>query len=70
MVTAASRCGLRPRKAAEFIGVGLSTFWRYTKTREDFPKGVPLARNVTVFFEDELRTWLNNQADKQRAVEA
>lgn len=45
---------LRPRDAAEFLGIGLSTLWRWAKERHDFPKPARLSRNVSLFNEAEL----------------
>ena len=29
---------LRPKPAAEYLGIGLSTLWAWAKTRDDFPQ--------------------------------
>lgn len=59
--------GLRPAKAAEYIGVGVSTFWRYAKTIPDFPKPVKLSPRCTIFFESQLSDWLASRAAAYKA---
>lgn len=53
---------LRPKQAAEFLGVGIATFWRWVATRHDMPRGRKLSARCTVFDADELRTWRDAQA--------
>lgn len=51
---------LRPRAAAHRLGIGLATFWRYSK-RPDFPRPRRLSPRCTVFDEDELMKWRDEQ---------
>jgi predicted DNA-binding transcriptional regulator AlpA len=51
----------RPRAAAEFLGIGLSTFWRWAANRSDFPKGRALSSRVRVFDLNELAAWRDAQ---------
>lgn len=53
MQTAISK-SLRPKLAAEFLGIGVSTLWRWSKDRADFPKPTRLGPRITVFDEGEL----------------
>jgi prophage regulatory protein len=55
---------LRPRQAADFLGIGESTFWRWAKEREDFPKPIRLGPRTTVFPLDKLTAWRDAQATK------
>ncbi|MGF7191988.1 prophage regulatory protein [Robbsia andropogonis] len=55
--------GLRPAKGAEYLGIGISTFWRYAKTIPDFPRPVKVSPRVTLFMENELADWLRKRAD-------
>ena len=59
--------GLRPATAAEKLGVGLSTLWRYAQTIPDFPKPVKLSPRCTIFFESELDAWLASRAVVHKA---
>ncbi|MBQ0132403.1 MAG: AlpA family phage regulatory protein [Comamonas sp.] len=40
---------VRPKGAANLLGVGVSTFWRWVKERSDFPKPRKLSSRCTVF---------------------
>lgn len=53
---------LRPRQAAEFLGIGESTLWRWTKDRPDFPKPIKLGARTTVYPLDKLTAWRDAQA--------
>lgn len=55
---------LRPKQGAEFLGVGIATFWRWVATRQDFPRGRKLSARCTVFDADELKAWRDAQASK------
>lgn len=48
---------LRPKQAAEFLGVGISTLWRWAKERSDFPKARKLSPRCTVFDMQEIINW-------------
>jgi prophage regulatory protein len=52
---------LRPKHAAGFLGIGLSTFWRYASEREDFPKLRRLSSRCTVVDEAALIAWRDAQ---------
>jgi len=51
----------RPKHAAEFLGVGVSTLWRWAKERADFPKPRRLSSRCTVFDMGELVAWRDAQ---------
>lgn len=53
---------LRPKQAAEFLGIGIATFWRWASTRPDFPTPRHLSARCTVFDAAELRTWRDAQS--------
>ena len=56
------RLSLRPREAAEALGISERTLWTWTK-RGDVPH---VRRNGTVLYPvDLLRRWLNGQAEAQ-----
>lgn len=56
---------LRPKQGAEFLGVGITTFWRWVATRQDFPKGRKLSARCTVFDADELKAWRDAQVKQE-----
>lgn len=51
----------RPKQAAELLGIGLATFWRWSKERADFPKPIRLSARCTVFDGEQLIAWRNAQ---------
>lgn len=51
----------RPKEAANLLGVGVSTFWRWAKERNDFPKPRKLSNRCTVFDMQELLAWRDAQ---------
>ena len=53
----------RPKAAAELLGIGLSTFWRFAKERADFPKPRKLSSRCTVFDVNELLAWRDAQKE-------
>ena len=54
---------LRPADAARFIGVGLSTLWRYCKNHETtgFPQPKKVSERVTVFKRADLEAWVESR---------
>lgn len=55
---------VRPKGGADFLGIGLSTFWRWSRERHDFPKGIRLSARAVVFDLGELAAWRDAQAAK------
>ena len=53
---------LRPRQAAQFLGIGHSTLWRWSKERPDFPQPIVLGPRTTVWALDKLVAWRDAQA--------
>ena len=51
----------RPKQAAEFLGIGVATFWRWASERSDFPKMIRLSARCTVIDGDELIAWRDAQ---------
>lgn len=57
---------LRPKHAAEFLGIGLATLWRWSKVRADFPKPIRLSSRCTVFDMAALDAWRNAQTGEAK----
>jgi prophage regulatory protein len=53
----------RPKAAADLLGVGVSTFWRWAKERPGFPKARKLSSRCTVFDVSELVAWRDAQVE-------
>lgn len=56
---------MRPARAAEMLGLGLSTFWRYAKIDPDFPRPIKLSPRCTVFYEGDLKSWVERKIDRE-----
>jgi prophage regulatory protein len=54
----------RPKQAAEYLGIGVATFWRWAKERDDFPQMIRLSKRCTIIDSDELVAWRDAQAAK------
>ena len=57
---------LRPRQAAEALGIGLSTFWLKARTDPDFPTLVRLGPRTTVVDEAALVAYVERKAEVAR----
>lgn len=58
----------RPTEAAQFLGIGTSTLWRWAKELPDFPKPTKISSRVTIFDSGELAAWRAEQARKYSGV--
>lgn len=65
-VIAVSPRALRPAKAAEKLGIGLSTLWAKAKNQADFPKPVKIGPSTTIFLEHELDAYIATCAAARR----
>jgi predicted DNA-binding transcriptional regulator AlpA len=61
---------LRPRQAAEMIGIGLSTFWHLAKNDPDFPQLVRLSTACTIVRESDLEDYIAKKAGARRPAVA
>lgn len=52
---------LRPKQAAKFLSLSLSTLWRLQQ-HGDFPKKIQLSSKAVGWFEDDIATWLESKA--------
>lgn len=51
----------RPKQAAELLGIGPATLWRWIKERKDFPQPKRLSARCTVLDGAELIAWRDAQ---------
>ena len=51
----------RPKVAASYLQIGLSTLWAYNSKMHDFPKPTRIGQRCTLFDLDELDSWLARQ---------
>jgi prophage regulatory protein len=61
---------VRPKEAAEMLGVSLSTIWRYLRLDPDFPKQYKLSTRVTGFDEQELNDFCAKKRGGMTRAEA
>jgi prophage regulatory protein len=57
---------LRPRQAADALGIGLSTFWLKAKTDPDFPQLIQLGPKSTIVREADLEAYVEKKAEASR----
>lgn len=53
----------RVSQIAKNLGVAKSTIWRWSK-KQDFPKSVKLSAGITVWSNNELNKWVENQKNQ------
>jgi len=58
---------LRPQQAANLLGIGRATLWRWNRERHDFPRARRLSARCTVFDEAELIAWRDAQMASKAA---
>ena len=58
---------LRPQQAANLLGIGRATLWRWNRERQDFPRARRLSARCTVFDESELIAWRDAQMASKAA---
>lgn len=51
----------RPKHAAELLGIGEATLWRWIKERPGFPQPIRLSARCTVLRGEDLTAWLAAQ---------
>lgn len=61
---------LRPRQAADALGIGLSTFWLKAKTDPDFPTLINLGPKCTVVRESDLVDYVDKKASAAKQGKA
>lgn len=53
--------GLRAHQAAAYLGIGVSTLWRWAKERPGFPQPLHLGDNTTAWVREDLDAWFAAQ---------
>ncbi|MGU7855455.1 helix-turn-helix transcriptional regulator [Burkholderia orbicola] len=61
---------LRPKAAAQKLGIGLSTLWLKVSKDPEFPRPVKLGEATTVFIEQEIDAWLRVRIAESRQMAA
>lgn len=59
----------RATQLLPFIGIGLSTLWKWTKAGK-FPQPIKLSPTVTVWKNKDVHEWLDQQANLAHALPA
>lgn len=59
---------IRPKQAAKYLGIALSTYWRWVKERPDFPKPIRLSARCTVADLGDLIAWRDSQGGKSASA--
>lgn len=57
----------RPKQAAELLGIGTATLWRWIKEKPGFPQPIHLSVRCSVIPGDELIAWRDAQARREQA---
>lgn len=60
---------LRPRDAATYLGIGLSTIWRWAQVDPEFPRPLKIASRVTAWRKADLDAFIERQAGAAQAME-
>ena len=55
---------LRPKEAHKYLGIGLSTLWKYAKQKKLNP--IKLSDRVTIFKKDDLDNFVTQQIEAQQ----
>lgn len=62
-----TKAALRPKQAAAYCGIGVSTIW-YLLKRGDFATPIKLGARTTVFMRADLDAWLAKKARESGAA--
>ena len=57
------RQSLRPKQAAQMLGIGIATYWRWVKEKPDFPKPIRLSPRCSVTDLSLLIAWRDAQGE-------
>lgn len=59
------RAALRAKEAAAYLGIGISTLWRFAKEKPDFPKPRKIAPRCTAWMRADLDKFLESCANPE-----
>lgn len=54
---------LRPKQAAQYLSIGIASFWRLAKEDKDFPKPFKIATQATAVMRADLDAWLQRKRE-------
>lgn len=57
---------LRPKDAAAFLGVGISTLWRWVRDGR-IPKGIRLSERATVWRKSDLMSFIESASKRGKS---
>lgn len=57
---------VRPKRAAEMLGIGLSTFWDRVRTDSDFPELIKLSPKICVMRVADLEGYVTRKSARGR----
>lgn len=57
---------MRAKEAADFLGIGISTLWRWAKEGR-LPKGISLSARCTVWRREDLEKFVSGMEGESRA---
>jgi len=52
---------LRPKQAAQYLNIGVSTLWKWNKENPNFPERIKLGERVTVWRKSDLDNFVNQK---------
>lgn len=52
---------LRPKQAAQYLGIGIATFWRLAKNDPAFPRTFKITAQATAVKKAEVDAWLHRR---------
>lgn len=59
-----SQAILRPKAAAEYLGITVSTLYRWAADRPDFPKRIKMGALASGWRKSDLDAWLERKAEE------
>ena len=52
---------LRPKQAAQYLGIGIATFWRLAKNDESFPRVFKIGAQSSAVYKADLDGWIKRR---------